>query len=206
MNDELIDILKQTDAASYAPRNDETACERGLADRVVAEAGRRIRRRRTARSTAAVFAIVALLTGLYALAPEPRPNGETIANGTANIAEVPPSKSIEAIRAEIEALDRDAAAALALVDRLKSHSRLRRFSDRLSRIKYATQGLDSNLAAESAAQTMLLRGDRLATHELTQRLAPAAYRRVIEIFPQSAAADDAQRRLSVIAQPQGDHA
>ena len=55
--------------------------------------------------------------------------------------------------------------------------------------------LQAALAAETAAQSMLQRGALLEKTDITAPQARAAYERVIEVFPQTEAADRARQRL-----------
>ncbi|MCB9855803.1 MAG: hypothetical protein H6818_08955 [Phycisphaerales bacterium] len=188
MNDRLIDILKQTDVdITSQPRFDDEA---RVADSAMADAMSRIRRRTAIGRSSAGLLIVMLLVGVGHVVQTrtTTTDRESLSNKAPNSA-----IAVDAIRREIEALDREAAVTAAVVSRIERREHSRNRFSRLARVEPA---IDAQIAAETAAQTMLMQGDRLAGNELTHRLAPTAYRRVLELFPESAAAADARQRLS----------
>lgn len=203
MNDRLIEILKQTDIEDGGrARRDGQA---SLLDGAMVEAASRLRRRKSIAGACAAVAVVSLLFGgqhllkLNSTVPDRIADRASAPNGTER-----PAASAEGLRRELEALDREAAVATAFLEQYASRRRTRQLNARLSRTTTSTVNVGALIEAESAAQTMLIRGDRLAGDKLTQRLAPETYRRVIELFPDSSAATDARRRLE--SGPKGERA
>ncbi len=202
MRDRLIDILRTADAAK--PPCDEVN-DAALFELASRDASRRLRRRNVVGGVVASFALSMLVFGLQHLSPKPSKQFPSHAGPfKTTMSVVDPAVDDAALRADIERLKRESAVASAFIEQYESRLRMRKLTERLKRRAPITAIVHERIAAESAAQTMLIRGDRLAGDELTQRLAPETYRRVIELFPDSAAANDARRRLE--SRPKGERA
>lgn len=200
MNDRLIDILRQTDTETATPG---AAADDASIEAAMFEAKRRLQRRGNLRLGAVVVGALVLVVG-----SQPFFERRPAASNPRAVVEHAPTRGVAAIadverlRAEIAQLDREIAGRDAVVVRLEQCERSRRIDRRIRRVPEVSPALEARIDAESAAQTILLQGDRLAGDERTQRLAPDAYRRIIELFPESAAANDARRRLQNV--PEGE--
>ncbi|HPF40295.1 MAG TPA: hypothetical protein P5081_23525 [Phycisphaerae bacterium] len=192
MNDRWLDMLKQADdsVAEEATRDDS------LFDAAMALAGRRMRRRRIlVRSGAAVVILVAVV-GAQTLMRWPTHRNEPVAHRPGGSMEDNAApQSVDAVRREIDLLSREAAMTMAVIDGIERGDRSRVGRQRIRRDRAVRVDVDAAIAAETAAQTILLQADRFAANELTRRLAPDTYRRILELFPDSAAARDAKQRL-----------
>lgn len=202
MNDRLIDILKQADA-DVGDRFDTDALVDNVHGEVIL---RRMRQSRIRRGTLAVvvFGGLAAIGNIVSKQPS-KPTETFVSSDTGAITEVNPV-DYEVVKASIERLNREASDLLAVVDALKlresERNKLRKET------KPRSRGVDifvrPHLAAETAAQSMLMRGDMLRSSELTASSATAAYERVIELFPDSAAAQDARQRIRDGVNSEGD--
>lgn len=206
MRDRLIDILKTADAAK--PRCDEVN-DAALFELASRDADRRLRRRNVVGGVVASFTLSMLVFGLQYLSPRPSkqlPSDDGPFSATMSVVDpaIDPAVDDAALRADIERLKQESAVASAFIEQYESRRRMRKLTERMNRRAPITVIVHERIAAESAAQTMLIRADRLAGDALTQRLAPETYRRVIELFPDSAAALDARRRLE--SGPKGERA
>lgn len=203
MTDRLIDILKRVDAAERPSASESDA----LVEAVMSGATRRLRRRRATRVSVAGVTILALFIGAYGILGSPSVANKQLAN-TANSEKPAGAVAIDAaaVRAEIDRLDRQITLTTAVVDRVERDEQIRRARRRLTRVTRDVRSYDDDpsIAAESAAQTMLLHADRLAGDKHTRRLAPETYRRIIQLFPNSVAAEHARKRLG--AESKGERA
>ncbi|MCA9257190.1 MAG: hypothetical protein KDA33_16205 [Phycisphaerales bacterium] len=192
MNDRWLDMLKQADdsVAGEATRDDS------LFDVAMAMAGRRMRRRRMLVRSGAPVVILVAVVGAQKLMRSPTHRNEPVADRRGDPMEKgPASQSADAIRREIDLLKHEAAMTMAVIDGIERGDRSRVARQRVRRDRAVRVDVDAAIAAETAAQTILLQADRLAANELTRRLAPDTYRRILELFPDSAAARDAKQRL-----------
>lgn len=201
MNDQLIDILKQTDAA-HSPTTSEPTVPT-LADAAIAESDRRVRRRRAVGLSGAMLMVAALFLLIPWQGSEPSDSHDSIATQAPRDVE---AKRIDvaAVRAELRDLDRRAAMMQAVLDRVQESKRARAVATRANTHRGYSRALDARIEVESAAQTMLLQGDWFAGDKLTHRLAHDTYKRILELFPDSAAAQTARKRLD--GAPKGENA
>jgi len=156
-------------------------------------------------SCAALMLVGAVWTMSALLSPSTTPN-QTIAindadgDNASSGPEAPTRDALERELAEITRTTRDInerLQRLAKVD--KRTTRSPRTVTRSSRVRRTVMPPDpmvqAALAAETAAQSMLYRGELLEKNGNTPAQARMAYQRVIEVFPDTAAADRARQRL-----------
>ena len=205
--DPLQSLLKQADASIAPP----TLAADGLADRVRFAA----RQRHTRRCAASVVGLVLLIVGGFALvdgrdAPQetriavdgvrPVPSPETVHGETKKL-------SAESLRTELARLDARAdlheSLAQLMVDRAKP-AQAQATVTLASRSTGVRPELRAAQEAEVAAQLMLMRADRLMGDRARSADALVAYRRTIDLFPFTAAADAARQRLGALNLSSGD--
>lgn len=183
MNDDrLSNLLRETDAASPPPPL------AGLASAIRRSARARSRRRRTvATATALLVPTAAALLGVLHL---PRPS-------TNHVAVQPPAATRpEALQAELARLGAEADLHTQVAARLAARREQRNRVAR-ERARLATGSHPSTLASERerAALTLLDHGDRLRRELKQVDTAAAAYRRTIELFPETHWAVIAKQRI-----------
>jgi len=207
MKHELDDILR---AAKQAPVDVVDAQE---SDAFIAGVHRKVARRRQQRRMAATSCAALMLVGavwtVSAWAPRSATLNQSIAINDADAENgsiepvVPTRAALERELADITRATRDInerLQQLAKVDgRKKRSSRTGAGSSRVRRTVMPPDPMvQAALAAETAAQSMLYRGELLEKNGNTPTQARLAYQRVIEIFPDTAAADRARQRLLAV--------
>jgi hypothetical protein len=174
MNDETLDrLLKDADADFSRPPPSLD----------VAGAVRRTDRRRRSRArvlTGVTVVALAVCGAWWKLHPSPN-----------DVVKVDPPRVIHDLRAEADAARADADVRMAAVERMlameKSAARNAR-ADALWEVM---------LQRDRAAAALLYRGDRYR-NDMRPADAAVAYRRILELFPASAAAGEARKRLDEI--------
>jgi hypothetical protein len=173
MTDPIEQILRAADDASaVSPSSSQ------LADRVWSELLMRRNRRRVAMSSA-TFALLAIAVGYFL--HQPAPTRIQISSSQPHAELITTARSID-----------DPSAVL---DRLLISDRLARAQEKLAQLRLPVA--EEN-PTDRAAYTIVFQADRLAAAQSDKRPAEKYYRTVIQLFPDSAAAQVAQQRLSTI--------
>jgi hypothetical protein len=171
-HDALADLLRDADAGAPPP----PATER-LAERVYRRARTRSRRRRVLAAVAVLVCSAALLWSL----PKPTPSS------------APTQEAVAIEPAEIFRLRADAAMHLKVADAVLSHTQRRA---RAAHLRDTPVTIESE--REKAALAMLDHGDRLRRDLKQVDAALAAYRRTVELFPDTRWAAVARERIALL--------
>lgn len=203
MNDRVIDKLKQADAALYRGDDADGVLS---ADQIVARsAGLRRERLRKRIGISTLVAIGAIGTGFLTVPSILDRNRDAIVVHEIGVEDEGALQEAETVASEIEQLRIESRLLIARLDwHARQADRQVRSAGRALDATKANPRLRAALAAETAGQAMLLRGDLLRDSALTRQMASPAYERVIELFPNSAAASDARMRLASLISSKGD--
>jgi len=193
MSDPLARLIRDADAAAGPGR----PLADGLADRV-----RRKALRRTQTRTTGVTASVLLLVGLggwWLLGTAPG-NTHVASPGEPKLPAVTPTVADPAeLRAEIDRLESDIRTREAAVDALLAYERSRA---RLAELQKELDRLDplEELRGQIAgvADVALESAERRCGSGVVSTACAATYRRIVDLFPQTPAADTARQRLNEI--------
>lgn len=186
MSDPLKELLRRADAAAGPPPE----MQGDLAGRARALA----RRRRTARMIVRAAAVAATAVGLGILAMQFRTGGP----GRRVVEETPTSSAAEIaeLRAEIARLNAEAESRMAVVRRmLAAEANYKLLAELRRELAKPTAAERMRRQIDRAAFVMVYQADHLMDPEDDREAVAATYRRVVELFGQTAWADVARRRL-----------
>jgi len=200
-DDALRDILKRADATAEAPPK----MPADLAARVRRRAARRSRTRVMGGCVAA--AVVVLATGVtayfWSASDTNIPNRDPAANAVVNAdSEQYADSDMAAIRAELDALRREADARLAVARRTREILGRMEKADAASETEEEVPDAVANARREvdRAAYTLVVQADRMCREMKLCDSAMVKYERVIRLFPETRWATVAKDRLNEIRQ------
>ena len=195
-NDPIRRLLREADAAAGPPPKPPG----DLAHRVRQRAARR-QRMRFGLSAAAAVVLAAGITALWTQAPSPSWPGQA----PQIVTQEPQRLDVEATRREIERLRREADTRLAVAQR--THDLLRQYERARAARQQAPVAnpiVDARREVEKAACILVYQANRMCREMDLCDSAVVKYQRVVELFPETAAAAMARERLDEIKHEKGD--
>jgi len=184
-DDELSQLLKQADR----PAELDHAALRDLPARVLRRRGRR----RVVRASALLLVLLIASVSIVTLLEQP-PQGRT--GQVAKVTTRPVERTVDVLATIDSQIDLHARTAAMLTSIEQSRARSARANQREAAREDVL--LINDRARDQAAMLLLQRADRLSNDPSDSGAAAEQYRRAIELFPDTAAAAVAQRRLDQI--------
>lgn len=192
IHDVLTDLLREADASAPPP-----PAPQGVAEHVRGRAGIQARRRRAT----AVVVLPLTVAGVAVLLLRERtpldPSPHVMSSGAMPSAPAgsPAPLDAAASLAEVRRLRSEAAGRLAVAQGLTARRELRRRAAEALALSDAARATSLSREREKAALTLLDHADRLRRDLKEVDAALAAYRRTVELFPDTAWAAVARRRI-----------